>query len=213
MEPFEFDQIIKSKLSQGSELHDQEMQAAKPFVWSAIQSNKKRGSLTWIHLAAASVVLTLLFSFVLYEVQNAHTSEMASMADQIGQLQKNYHSQEAMLSSKNAQVEILEMDLNDMEHQLTSLQERNKENQNQDKMYVYRTDTVYLKQVEYITTVSNPPDPEPEVEQLQEPDKTDLVDAALLETDAAIYPSYSYKNTTSTETIKLKFGSFREKKN
>jgi len=209
MEPVEFDRIIQNKLSEGNDLHEREMEKAKPFIWAAIQNKiGRKRSLTWIHLAAAVTLLMISFTFVIYRIQNGHQSEINALSNKIDQLQGSYLTQEDLLGKKDSQVEALRDDLQHVELQLSNLQQKKP----QKETIIYRTDTVYLKQVEYITTVSDPVKPDRILETVDLPEKTEITNVELNDTDGTIYPSYSYRSTKS-ETIKLKFGSFAEKKN
>ncbi len=76
MEPMDIDNIIKNKLQESSDLHTHEMDSAKPFIWSAVQNQILKRSITWYHLAAAIVMLMVSFSFVLYSIQNRHNKEI-----------------------------------------------------------------------------------------------------------------------------------------
>ena len=209
MEPVEFDKIIQKKLSENNELHAHDIESSKPFVWSAIQNKLGRNrSLTWIHLAAAVVLLMVSFSFILFSIQNSHESEIDALSEKIDQLQENYHSQKNLLASKNIQVESMGIELRQMEVQLADLQNQD---QPQKESFIYRTDTVYLTQVEYITRFEEPESNEI-IETVGDPEILDIAQVES-EMDVAIFPSYSYRNTAASESVKLKFGSFAEKKN
>ncbi len=215
MEPIEIDKIIREKLLESNELHQHEMDSAKPFVWSAVQNQVRRKKpLTWVHLAAAAVLLMISFSFVLYNVQKGHKNELNLLSDKIDQLQINYSSQGELLLRKDIQVNTLSDELKNVELQLADLQQQKPLSPKE--TIVYRRDTVYLKQVEYITTVSDPVGSNEIAIGIVE-DKAEQMETTTvpeMETDTAIYPSKSIQaNNQQSETLKFKFGSFVTRKN
>ncbi len=211
MEPFDIDNIIKNKLRESNDLHSHEMDSAKPFVWSAVQNQIGKSTLTWVHLAAAIVLVVLSFSFVLYYIQKGRKNEIELLSNKVDQLQKDYLSQAALLQTKDTQVASLGNELKNVELQLTDLQ---KQPLSQKETFVYRTDTIYVKQVEYITIVSGHDEPmeivsDPLEEQSEQLAMTKVPE---IKTDDAIFPSYSNpRNKQTSESIKLKFGSFTAK--
>jgi len=207
MEPSDIDKIIKGKLQETNDAHNQEMDSAKPFVWSAITKElKKKKSLSWYHLAAAVLLLLLSFSFIFYSIQQNHENEMVLISDKIDQLQKNYQSQLELLNSKDAEVKLLANELRGVELQLSDLGQFKPISQKE--IIVYRTDTVYVKQVEYITSVS---DPVISIEKTMDFEVEKSEQLAQAETqhneiDAVIYPSFvSQGKKQKSETIKVKF--------
>lgn len=214
MEPIDIDNLIKNKLLETNERHQHEMDLAKPFIWSAVQNKiGKKSSLTWYHLAAAVVILMISFSFVLYSVQKGHTNEMELLSDKIDQLQRDYSSQATMIQTKDSQVTTLGSELRNVELKLADLQLQKPLSQKE--VFVYQTDTVYLKQVKYITTIAYPDEPE-EKDIVPSVEQTELIGIAQVQQDQmddAIFPSYSsQRNSQPSETIKIKFGSFTVKK-
>ena len=62
MEPFVIDKIVREKLQHNSVLHRQQMDSIRPFVWGAVQQQiATQQSITWYHLAAAVVLLVIVF--------------------------------------------------------------------------------------------------------------------------------------------------------
>ncbi len=206
MEPIDIDEIFRKKLLENNDLHKHEMDSAKPFVWSAVQNNIGRSrSLTWYHLAAAILLLMISFSFVLYNVQKGHNNEMNLLSDKIDQLQKNHLSQAEFLQTKDIEVESLEIELKNVELKLTNLMQQ--KTLPQMETYVYRTDTVYLKQLEYIT-ISTPVESKETTVDVLESIANQKEIAYVQEMDDIIFPSYSSRgNGPQSETIKFKFGS------
>lgn len=206
MEPTDLDNIIKSKLLESNDEHQQEMADAKPFVWSAVQKElDAKKTLRWYHLAAAILLLMISFSFVLYGVQEKHKNEIGLLSQKIDQLQDQYQSQDNLLQIKNEEVKSLASELKNVEYQLTELQVD--QPLHQKETIVYRTDTVYLKQVEYIAKVTDPvmtnenmPDQE-----ISSSKQLTKVDSDEWEIDDAIYPSVASSKKQKSESIKVKF--------
>ncbi len=210
MEPSEMDQIIKSKLSASSDLYRHEIDSSKPLVWSAVQNQiGPKVPLAWYHLAAAVLLLTLCFSFILYYVQEAHNKELYLLSVEIDQLKGNYLSQVQQLNAKDNQVKSLGSELKKVEQQLSYLQ------QQKPKTVVIQSDTVLIKQVEYITTVSTPSNPEEQAISTTEsqPEQIETNSRKEREVDEVIFPSYSTQGHLEPETLKFKFGPLQVRNN
>ncbi len=206
MEPAEFDKIIQEKLSENNELHAHDIESSKPFVWSAVQRQTgKRPALRWYHLAAAVVLMVISFAFVLNNVQKSYSSKVDLLSERIEGLQENYHTQEEQIKVKNREMASLGNELRDVEKQLVTLK-----NQPDVETIIYQTDTVYIKQVEYVTVVKHEPAVNVEVVKSVE---TEMLPEIKTQTEKVIYPSYSYASKNKTETLKLKFGTFANSKN
>jgi len=207
MEPGDFDKLIKSSLKGENSIHSNEMDKAKPFVWAAVQNNlKSSSSLRWYHLAAAILLLMISFSFILFGVQENHKNEISLLSKKIDQLQDQYQSRDNLLQTKNDEVETLASELKIVESQLTEMQADRLLKQRE--TILYRTDTVYLKQVEYITTVADPVIPNEIMSVPEEnPGEQQLTKAGSdeWEIDDAIYPSVASSKKQKSESIKFKF--------
>ncbi len=214
MEPTDIDKIITNKLQESNDLHQHEMDTAKPFVWSAVQNKiGRKRSLTWVHLAAAVVLLLITFSFFFNSAQRGHKKELSLLSDKIDQLQINYSYQGELLGSKDNQIHTLHDELKNIELQLVDLQQQKPLSAKE--TIVYRTDTVYLTQVEYITAVSEPVEAEEVPPGTSEDQVEQIIKTTVKEkgTDAAIYPSNSIQaKNQQSETLKFKFGSFVARK-
>ena len=210
MEPFEIDKILKEKLEAGSEIHTHELEAAKPFVWSAVQSeiNKKK-PLTWVHLAAAVILLLMCFSFVLYTFKSAYTNQIDALTTKIDELDRAYQEQLVQVQTKDAQVESLDSELRQMEIQLAGLQPV--EPPAAKEVFIHRTDTIYVKQVEYITRIE--PEAVKEEALIDEEKMPEEVIATTNQPSDAIYPSAVVGKKASTESMKVSFGSFTARNN
>ncbi len=215
MEPFDIDKLIQKKLQEGTDLHQHEAKKAKPFVWAAIQNqvNRKK-SPTWFHLAAAVIILFLLFSFVLFQVQNNHQKELHVIAEKMDQLESTYQSQASLLNAKNSQVDQLEAELKNVQSQFAGLAADGTSSHKE--TFVYRTDTVYIKQVEYQTVYSEPKDQE---ETMPAPLKeTPLVAVSVPQqqndrSDVIFPGNPELNNEKKPESIEFKFSSFASRRN
>lgn len=207
MEPTDLDNLLKAKLQESSDVHRQEMDAAKPFVWSAIQKNISNGhSLRWYHLAAAVILLLISFVFVLQNVQKSHENEMVLLSQKIDQLQQHYVSQETALKSKDQELGTLMSELKNVELKLDDLQHQQPEVSKE--TIVYRTDTVVVKQIEYITRNPNPVIAMETSSDNQETRTENIETNSKRNTSVnyAIYPSMASQNRNQkSETIKVKF--------
>jgi hypothetical protein len=214
MEPMDIDKIIKNKLQESNDLHSHEIDSSKPFIWSAVQNNIRRRNLTWYHLAAAVVMLLIGFSFILFSIQNSHNNEIELLSGKIDQLQENYISQAEHLYSKEIQTASLGDELKSLELKLTEMQLQKPTSQKE--TFVYRTDTVYVKQIEYINTISDPVEMNI-ITTGNEADPDALIKIAQIkvqETDDEIFPSYTRQNDRKqSESRRFKFQSFASGKN
>ncbi len=210
MEPFDIDRIIKQKASEFHGLHQQEIDAAKPFVWSEIQ-RKERTYLTWIHLAAAVLLLMLCFSMILINIQKKHGKEIENLSAKIDQIQNGYAAQTKALNIKTNQIASLtnkQAELND------KLSEQNTAPIPHRERFVYHTDTVFIKQVQYITKTEKPSesDEQPMEKEAFFEQKTSDEIAINPKVDDVIFPSYQSQEK-QPETLKVKFGSFASNRN
>lgn len=215
MEPFDIDNIVKNKLKESNDLHSHEMESAKPFVWSAVQNQiNSRKSLTWVHLAAAVILLMISFSFILFSIQNGRHQEIEQLSNKIDQLQKDYLTQAELLHLKNRQVESLDSELKNVEVQLTTFQER-KQMVQREKI-IYQLDTIYVKQVEYVTQI---PDSKGDNKivmtgQIETSKRVEMIDVQEKEIDDVIFPSSTnLEKNGQAESIQIKIGPFIARKN
>ena len=203
MEPSDLDQIIKSKLQETNDIHRHEKDSAKPFVWSAVQRNleEKRG-LRWYHLAAAVFLLLIGFSFVLYSFQQKHEKELTLLSNKIDQFEQGFQAREVLLESKEGQLRLMDAELNDVRLQLANLQRPPAVAQKE--KIVFLTDTVFIKQVEYVN--ENPVIASKQTAKEERNIQNPNVKREHSEFDQAIFPSYVGSNTSQkSEAIKVKF--------
>jgi len=214
MEPFEMDKIIREKLQGKPDVYRQEIEETKTFVWSAVQNriNEKR-SPTWIHLATAVLLLFISFTFVIIKINQRHKEEINALAEKVDFLQKDHQSEKEVFQEKDAQVSLLTNQLKVSESRLTEAVQANPARQRDH--VIYRTDTVYIRQVEYITTATqliDEPDPVAEVAEI-EPQMT-VTQVPENKKDDIIFPAERIQSSAQdSETIKLRFGVLTARKN
>jgi len=214
MEPFEMDKIIREKLQGKPDVYRQEIEETRPFVWSAVHNriNEKR-SPTWIHLAAAVLLLFISFTFVIIKINQRHKAEINALAEIVDFLQKDHQLEKEVLQAKAAQVSLLINQLKVSESRLAEAVQTNPAGQRDH--VIHRTDTVYIRQVEYITTstqLPNEQDPvagvaeiEPQLAVTQVPEN---------KKDDIIFPAERIQSgSQDSETIKLRFGALTARKN
>ena len=207
MEEFNFDQLIREKVDQETEIHQKEIDASKPFVWAALQQELSgRKSLRWYHLAAAVLLITLLFSYLLISVQNNHRNEINTLAGKIDKLQNEYNRQNQVIDQREQQVADLKSEMNHLDGQLTELESREMLPR---ETIVYRTDTVYVRQVEYITVVEpgQAVNEDNTLAALPSDNEKEITVPPII--DDEIFPSNKGdSNTDQADVVKFRFGSF-----
>lgn len=206
MEPSDIDDLFKVKLEEAHDTHHREMMDGKPFVWSAVQKNMdKTLSLNWYQLAAA-VLLVLIGTYIFTMPLKKQNKEVALLSQKVDLLQHNYLAQHELLLSKNKEVQSLVAELKNVEQILTELAEERQIAQK--KVIIYRTDTIYQKQIEYITVV---PDTIIQYKDYKTLEETQVTKYAIAEIsnqdiDNEIYPSFASRNKDQkVERIKVKF--------
>lgn len=204
MEPFDtdkFDALIRQKMSEPIDVHTKEIEQSRPFVWTAIQ--QKKPLIAWWHLAAAVVLILISTGGTFIVQQRSHTREIQSLAQQVAELKHSYKQQELQLTSKQQEVQALGQELAQMETTIRDASDFTPP----PPTIIYKTDTVYLKQVEYITRLIEPETPaESEViltsnDPPEEP-YTDI-----------IYPSVRSRSSSDETGMKVRFGSITTQQN
>lgn len=206
METADFDKLLKAKLKEPGGIHQKEMDEAKPFVWTAIQANmKKTYPIRWYHLAAAVVLLFISFGIVLRNVQKGHAEELDLLAQEVDELRKQYVSQGTALQSKDQELSSLTNELKNLEVQLTDLQIP--QPQEQQERIVYRTDTIVLRQIEYVTQDPIPVLAAESSDKKQESDSSNTSNNNVKSNiNYSIYPSVAREDRNQkSENIKIKF--------
>ncbi len=210
MEPYDFDKILKSKIAEPGDLHEKEMDTAKPFIWSAVQKEiKESRSLRWYHLAAAILLLLISFSIVLNSVQNSHQKQLMMLSGKIDLLEKNHQKQMEHLKEQNTELSMM-----------IANQDRTREEQSEKsplivEKVIYQTDTVFIKQVEYIQVDAQPkhadnPTEKPEHKVVMANNR----DTQKNEYDEIIYPVGSNQSSNkNSEQVKLKISAFTARRN
>jgi hypothetical protein len=200
MEPHDFDKFIKGRVRQTSDTYKHERDAAKPFVWSAVQNNlRKTSQVTGWHLAAAVIAILMLFTLVFYSSQQKHRRELDLVYTKMKQLQQHYDVQTSLLQSREIQLDSVEDQLN---HVVRHLEHLSQKPTPPAERPIPKIDTIFIRQVEYVTA-----EPELEVALVQNaiPEKNEI--------DQVIFPiQKSSINNQREEAIKVKFGSFTARK-
>jgi len=208
MKPNEIDSIIRSKLQENDSFYDHEIAAAKPFIWAAIRNKITRtGLITWHHLAAAMVLLFVVFSFIFNSLREEHQRELDVLSDKIDQLQKINNARGMISEAKETQIASLD---NQLRYSAIQLDELTQESPTEAPTILYHTDTVYINTVELIPTVAeintHPDHYQAYIESVP-------VEILKPEMDDVIYPDfYSQGSKQPTETINFKFGPFTARK-
>ena len=207
MEPSDIDKIIKGKLTEvgAKNVHRHEMDQAKPFVWSAVQNNlSQKKALRWYHLAAAILLLLIGFGFGFNEIQKNHQGEIALLHEQLRAIKTQNDDQILLLGQKELELQKVADQLQSVELQLANLEESSLVIA--PEKVLYRTDTVIIKQVEYVPA---PNQGSLIVNHTVQTDKTEENISMEIEADnieKAIYPSYTRNSRTPrSENMKVKF--------
>ena len=212
MKPNEIDALLKNKLQENTDLYDQEISEAKPFVWASIRHKIARNNgIYWRHLAAVAMVLFLIgLSFVFYLSQRKQQLNLDLLTSKIDHLEKTNQSGTVALRTREAQITLLKNDLRLVIEQLTEL---SKEKTLEQPVILYQTDTIFIKQTKQTnTTVAANTKSEPYGNR---PFKTParIVKEPEARIDEVIYPDFSnQKFKPPAETSKIKFGTFTARK-
>jgi len=208
MKPNEIDALIRSKLQENDNFYDHEMAAAKPFIWAAIRNKiTKTGSIAWYHLAAAMVLLFMIFSFIFNSLRQEHQRELDVLSDKIDQLQKINNDRGSNSEAKETQIASLE---NQLQYSAIQLDELTRESQTEVQTILYHTDTVYINTVELISTVA---EINTHPDHYQAYVESEPAGVSKTEMDDMIFPDFSNQgNKQRIESIHVKFGSFAARK-
>ncbi len=214
MEPKEFDRLIKSRIQQPSDVYQKEMEAAKPFVWSAVQGNlRNTGQVRHWQLAAAAAVLLILFSLILYTSKQEHQKELDLVYGKMDQLQQHFNTQTNLLQTREMQLDSVASQLNQVALHLEQLTQRPIASSTTSP--ILKVDTVFIRQIEYVTAK-----PDPDIPEASDPENSTLPSSAVVQVsppqenkiDHVIYPSQKSAVHNSKDAIKVKFGSFTARK-
>jgi hypothetical protein len=213
MEPADLDKLIKAKLGQENQAHQKEIQEAKPFVWSAIQREISPSSrIGWGYVAAAVIMLFITFGFIFLSLQKRHKQEMAVLSEQVDDLKQNYTQQVSSTNLKDQQLSELLEEIHKLKYKLEEIQHEQPTDVGRERI-VYRTDTVYVREVEYVI-ITEPATVMNEVRQNQEESQDEAMHAQNTVVERAIYPGYNkYAADQKTEKVRVRFGNLRAKSN
>ena len=105
MEPNDFDNLIREKAKEKSNLHAAEMDAAKLRIWEQIEEElpKKRGVIWWRYSIAAAFILLFGIGGILYQQQKSHYSnELNQLRAEISSMQEQENSKETFMALRTA---------------------------------------------------------------------------------------------------------------
>lgn len=212
MERSDFDNAIREKLQQKAGIHQIEMERTKLGIWSQIDHNLQlHQRKPWWLLAAATILLLIGLSYVLFHFQRQHQQELSSLKNQLDQVQNQYKQQTLAMKYKNEHVLTLEDQLSQMDVQLTAL--RIEEPQKVIERVLYRTDTVYMTKVQYLTVTA--PSADPIENELEESASTSIErDESIKDSDEPNPTFIAITSSASDHTnqnLKVRFGSFAKK--
>jgi TolA-binding protein len=213
METSDFDKILRDKLSENHGLHQREMETAKPFVWSAVYNEiGRKKTLTWYHLAAAVLLLMITFSVTLVHVQKGHQNEISQLSQKVDQLEKSLLSQAELLQLKDAQLTSMKNELENVEMRFAGIDQQTPISPKE--TLVYRTDTVIVKQVEYVTVVEQPRETLAVGSDVGVNQNVAIVPLNENATDDEIFPSSRLNGKAKqSEAVKISFSRFTGRSN
>ena len=153
MEPYDFDKLIRDRVLDEGNLHSREASNARQGIWMDIQDRVKKNPafISWYHLAASILLLIVGFSIILFKVQNHYKSENETLLVKIEKLEKNFTEGASLLDTKDQQIKMLTSNMSNLENTLAELSDQ--QNDVPVTKVIYKTDTVFLKTVEYVTYV------------------------------------------------------------
>lgn len=211
METFDIDNLIRNKLVEKNDAHQQEIESAKPFIWSAISQKAGKGrSMTWFHLAASLVLIVTGFTFILLQVHKNYQMEIENLSDQIEQLQRNNASERALVNKKNHQMDVLGAEMKDLK--MTIIHLNRQKTVSPAEQIIYRTDTVYLERIRYVTIYPDTAEAQNIENYVNAGDRSNVNPESHEEDqklDEMIFSGYSDQNKgQSTKSLKFKFVPF-----
>ncbi|NJN25694.1 MAG: hypothetical protein HC819_06905 [Cyclobacteriaceae bacterium] len=213
MKPNNIDKLIREKLESVHDVHAREIEAAKPFVWSSVQSKMHRHpTLPWFHLVAAVVLLLIGFSFTMIHIQKQHRNEMQQLTNALDKMEQEHVDQREAISRKENQIKTLSWELQVMESKLVDqkLTPTHEKGQPMPQI-IYRTDTIFIRQPEYRTVANVQENPVNTAKDVQ----TATTKAAHSHaTDHIIYPSYHGKDKSpDNENLRVRLGPILSSRN
>lgn len=211
MEPNEFDEFVRSSLSQEDITHhDSAISQSKPYVWAAIQKQSSPILIVLKWYSAAAILLLLIVSSVLlYYFQNQeHRLEINRLQGQIDKISTNYADEIAGLKSQQEELKTIEAKFNRERKKKDSIQIR--EVVKVETQIVYRVDTVFQRMDIYQSELLP-------IETKQALDTTVLVNSKdsyseIQVKDESIFPSFKTSNNSKNKEneIQFKFNSFAQ---
>jgi hypothetical protein len=212
MEPFDFDKLIREKVSEEGNIHSVESREAKPVIWKEIQDKQKKGGyVSWYHLAASILLLIVGFSIILFKVQRHYIDENEALYKKIEQLENDFSERVSLINNKDEQIQELTSGIDDLEKKIKGLSKQ--QIVKSEPRIIYVKDTVYQRTIEYVVYQ---PEEDAEILETDEPvtrDEPEVVRTSII-TESNIYPPRKSKESSDeSEKIKISFGNYIAKEN
>lgn len=212
MEPSDFDKLIREKVLEEGNIHSVESKEAKPIIWKEVQElHKKRGYISWYHLAASILLLVVGFSIILFKVQKHYINENEALYEKIEQMENDFSERVSLINNKDKQIQMLSSGIDDLEKRIIGISEL--KNIKTEPRIIYQRDTVFQKTIEYVVYK---PEEDAETLPMDESvatDESEVVTASII-TESNIYPPRKSKEPSDeSEKIKISFGNYIAKEN
>lgn len=178
-----FDQLFKEKVGEANGLYAEEIQATKPYAWTAIQAElyPQKRERKWWFLAAACLLLLLSFgSFLFWQIDERHQERMALLNSQLQEMKGEKAVQIAALHQKNAEIEAVKIALEELQESLDAQQPVSTPL----PRYIVQKDTLVVERIQYVEQ----PVPVEEITTLTAAEKAEEEKTPNYDTHVAIYP-------------------------
>jgi len=152
MDPKAFDQLFKEKVGEANALYSEEIQATKPYAWTAIQAElyPHKRERKWWFMAAACLLLLLSFgSFLFWQMEARHYQSMALLSKQFQEIKGEKQVQESAASTKDAEIEAVKTALQQLQSTVEAQAEQTARVQPMPH-YIVQKDTVVVERIQYI---------------------------------------------------------------
>ena len=134
------------------------------------------------------------------------------LSEQVDKLTQNYTQQVSSTDMKDQQLKELLDELQELKYKLDEIQNERPATMTRERV-VYRRDTVYVKQVEYVTKMETPI-VIADVDELQMENEDESMHVQNAVVQHAIYPGNNkYTADQRTEKVRVRFGNLGAKSN
>lgn len=208
MEPSRFDQLIREKLKQNTDIYADESSKSKAFVWSSVQHNlTNKTTWKWKFLKMAAVFILVFGStFFIYNEFKSYQNDVKKLTQKIESLHEQQNLQTMLLNEKNQKIGKLSKDLASMKDNVQKQKNFNI------PQIVYKTDTVFIREIESIVQLPLSIDSSTVKEATNSIEFDYQTKSLTLKEDSSnmIYPSYKVtkQEAISSEPLKIKLISF-----